>query len=113
MKRGTTLLALLIAALPFAFATIRLIETGEDARYFWLAGAAARGAEVVLLRSRSAGSPTVTRMIVGFAVATVAAGATALLGGANAGLGVTIVSVAFGFCSAAGMSLLARARATR
>lgn len=47
--RAMRLLALLSAATPFAFATIRLRQTGSDVRPLWMAAAACVGADIDLI----------------------------------------------------------------
>ena len=97
-----------LAAVPFAFALIRLLTTGDDMRYLWMAIASTLCAAGVMVRP---GSTAVLRGVhAGVATIAAAAGA-ALVGvalGARAGPGIAMVSVSFGFCSALGTWLLVR-----
>ena len=106
-------LGMLLVAVPFAFALIRLLATGDDMRYLWMATASTLCAAAVLVRP---GSPAVpSRMHTG--VATIAAAACAatvgIVLGATAVSGIAIVAFAFGFCSALGTWLVVRSRVRR
>ena len=106
-------IGMLLAAVPFAFALIRRIETGADTRYLWVAFASALGAVVVLalpgprtiLSPARAGAATL--------VATACAALVAIMLGTRAGPGIAIVALAFGLCSALGTWLVIRSRAGR
>ena len=100
-----------MAAVPFAFAGIRLLATGDDARYLWMAVVSTLCAAAVLGRPASPSVPSHLR--IGVAVITAAAGAAtaAIVLGATAGSGIAIVAGAFGICSALGTGLLLRSRA--
>lgn len=106
-------LALLAAAVPFAFGLIRLAQTGSDARYLVVAAAALGGAAVVMTFTRTgkaaadAGLGTVARVFVG---ATVLAVAAAMFLGTRLGPGILIVGAAFGFCFAVASALHMRAQ---
>jgi hypothetical protein len=104
-------LGLLVACVPFAFAARRLIATGNDLRYTWMAVASALCAAAVLVwpGTRTAGSRT--RLGVAAIAATLCAAAVPLLLGATAVSGIAIVAIAFGLCSAFGTGLIVRSRA--
>lgn len=101
-------LGTLLALVPFAFATIRLLATGHDTRYLWMAVASTLCAAGVLLRSPSI--PSRARTAVATIAAAVGAAVAAILLGATAGSGIAIVAVAFGLCSAVGTGLVVRSR---
>ena len=51
-RRGTPVIliaAILLLALPVAFGIIRVVDTGDDVRYLWLAGAAIVGSLAVVM----------------------------------------------------------------
>ena len=104
---------MLLAAVPFAFASIRLLSTGNDARYLWMAVVSALCAAAVLVRPSSPAVPTRLRTGVAAIAAAACAAAAALLLGATAGPGIAVVAVAFGLCSASGIGLVVRSRAPR
>ena len=92
----------LLAAVPFAFAGIRLLTTGNDARYLWLAIASTICAAAVLVRRGSPGAAGFARTAAATIAAAAGAAAVALLLGARAGPGIAIVAAAFGLCSGIG-----------
>lgn len=103
-------LGMLVAAVPFAFAMIRLFSTGDDTRYLWMAVVSTLCAAGVLVRP---GSPVVpSRARIG--VATIAAGACAaaagIVLGAREASAIAIVAGAFGLCSAFGTGLVISSR---
>lgn len=106
-------LGALLAAVPFAFATIRLRATGHDMRYLWMAVASTLCAAGVFLSSRSATIPSRARTGVAVIAAAACAAAAAILLGATAGSGIAIVAAAFGLCSALGIGLVVRSRLQR
>jgi hypothetical protein len=94
--------SVLLAAVPVIFALIRAVSTGDDVRYFWLAGAAILGSMVAMRPWRGPSGPThisLLRALGAVAAGSACAAATALLTGATAGPGVAIVAIAFGLCT--------------
>lgn len=106
-------LGTLLAAVPFAFATIRLLATGHDTRYLWMAVVSTLCAAGVLLRPGSATIPSGVRIGMATIAAAACAAAAAILLGATARSGIAIVAVAFGLCSALGTGLVVRSRPQR
>ena len=104
-------LGLLVAVVPFAFAARRLIATGNDLRYAWMALASALCAAVILVWPGARTAWSRTRLGVAAIAAAACAAAVALLLGATAGSGIAIVAIAFGLCSAIGTGLIVRPRA--
>jgi hypothetical protein len=102
------LLALLFAAAPFVFATMRAVSTGSDLRMLWMACAALLGAAVVLGVSKARGSRVTSVAI--FIVGTLLAVLTGYLLGATAFAGIVPVSVVLAFCFAASHALAMRSR---
>ena len=51
-------LAFIFVAMPFAFASVRAIQTGNDLRYFWVAGASLFGALAVMTLGKASTRPT-------------------------------------------------------
>jgi hypothetical protein len=101
------LVAIVAAAMPFAFALIRASVTGNDWRYFWLAAASLVGAAVttsVKPSSRKASSGVLI-LLGAVVIATASAGAAALLLGTRWNLGMLVVASSFGLCSAVGCFL--------
>ena len=94
-------LAILTAAVPFAFALIRAIQTGKDYRYFWVALASLLGATMTLAvgrgyRARPSAAAALAAAV--FVVATVFAVLGALLIGTRFGPGLLVVGSSFGAC---------------
>jgi len=113
VKRSLALsvLAIAVAATPFAFALIRLVQTGTDARYVVVALASACGAVIAMLFSRPVTSARFLRVAINvFIIATLCAVVAALLLGTRFGAGILVVACAFGFCFAGGSALYARTR---
>ncbi len=106
-----TLLGLLLAAVPFAFAGMRLLATGTDTRYLWMAVAATLGAAVILVWRGF--PPTLVRTGLAVVAATAGAAVVAIALGAKAASGIVVVSVAFGLCSALGTGMVVRSRPRR
>ena len=108
---GVVLLVGAAAAIPFAFALIRLVQTGTDARYVVVALASACGAVMATLFSRPVTSARFLRVAINvFIIATLCAVVAALLLGTRLGPGILVVACAFGLCFAGGSALYARAR---
>ena len=104
-------LGLLLAAVPFGFATLRAIGTGTDLRYVWVALAAAVAAVAVFVyRGRSA-RPAAARFIVALFASTVSASATGFMLGAESVPAVLFVAFGFAICEAGGLALVHRALA--
>lgn len=102
-----------VAAIPFAFGLLRLLSTGTDHRYLWLALASFLGATTVMVIGKPGGRPTTTILALAGAaaiIATLLAMSAALLLGTRAGAGAWIVALGFGVCSAAGAALAALSR---
>jgi len=110
------LVAVLLAVVPVAFASVRAFNTGNDFRYLWLAAASLLGSLAVMVPAYRAPSPA--RVSAGRAVGAISTGAacaaaTAVALGATAGPGVAIVAGAFGLCTGTSMVLGAVARRQR
>jgi len=101
-----------LLALPVAFGVIRVLTTGNDFRYFWLAAAAIAGSlAVAFAGGRSAGgSIPVGRTLLSVVAGAACATAVALLMGTKAGPGIAVVAVSFGLCTGAGAVLAALTR---
>lgn len=117
-RRGRLLLlsSVILGAVPVAFGVIRLVGTGDDARYLWLAAAALLGSMAVAAFGHEASGPA--RFAPGRAFGAVASGAAcaaaaALLMGATAGPGVAIVAVGFGLCTGMSAALATLVRRPR
>ena len=95
-------LAIVFAAMPFAFGLIRAIRTGYDLRYVWVALASLCGPIAIATVTRRSARPTglVVLTAGAFAGATLLAMVAGWLVGANPGLGLLVVASAFGFCFA-------------
>lgn len=101
-------LSFVLAAVPFAFALIRAIKTGDDFRYLWMAVAsfAAAAAFVAIEKERGRRRDVTTSMPLGvFIIVAVVAALTGYLLGARSSVGVWLVSVGFAFCWALGYVL--------
>ena len=106
-----SVLGMLVAAVPFAFALTRLLSTGDDMRYIWMAIASTLCAAAVLIRRGSPAIPSRARAGAATIAAAACAATVAIVLGATAGSGIAIVAVAFGSCSALGTWLVVRSRA--
>jgi len=107
-KRASQSLSILFGAVPFAFALVRAVRTGDDFRYLWVALAALVGATIAM----AIGKARRTRASVGlgfraFVLATLFATAAALFLGTQFGPGVLVVGSGFGGCLAASSVLYA------
>jgi hypothetical protein len=103
----------LFAAVPFAFAVVRAIRTGDDFRYLWVALASLLSALAVMVVAKADGrGPIVAaaRSAWVFVVATLVAVFAAWLLGARVGPGSLLVGSAFGLCYAASCALNVLAR---
>jgi hypothetical protein len=104
-------LAVVFAATPFAFALIRLAQTGTDARYLVVALASGCGTAMVMVLARPVTRTRLLRVAVSvLVVATLFALIAALLLGTRLGPGILVVATAFGSCFAAGCALHAWTR---
>ena len=102
------LLSILFAAIPFAFAIVRALQTGSDLRYVWVALASFVGAVAVMAigRARQRTPAVVLALsVVALIVAAGLAGAVAFAVGASSLLAVGVVAVGFGGCHAASLAL--------
>jgi hypothetical protein len=108
-------LSVACAAVPWGFALIRVFQTGSDLRFVWMAFASflsASGVVAIAQSRRRAPAPGPLAVASGFAVAVLAAGATAFMLGARSAPAVWVVAVAFALCWAAshGLDVLSRPR---
>jgi uncharacterized membrane protein len=105
--------SILFAAVPFAFALVRALQTGYDLRFVWMAFASFLGAAVVMAvgktRSRNPKGVLALSALV-LVIATLLAGFVAFLVGARSVAGAGIVAFAFGLCWAASYALNALSR---
>ena len=97
-------LAILAAAVPFAFGLIRLAQTGNDARYLVVAAASLFGAAVATKFARTA------KVAAAFLSATAIAVLAAILLGTRLGPGMLVVAAGFSFCFAVAATLHTRPR---
>ena len=103
-----TLLSILFAAIPFAFAIVRALQTGSDLRYIWVAlGSFAGAAAVMAIGKARQRSPAavLALAVVALIVATVLAGMVAFAVGASSLVSVAVVALGFGGCHAASLTL--------
>jgi hypothetical protein len=112
-ERLIYLLAILFAAVPFAFGLVRALRTGYDLRYLWMALASFLGAAVVIavgktLSEKPKGLLALSALVL--VVATLLAGLVAFLLGAKSVAGAGIVAFAFGLCCTASYALNALSR---
>jgi hypothetical protein len=107
-------LAVLLAAAPFVVAVIRVIRTGYDVRYFWVALAAFVGAALVMGIGRAGGQWRYSRFplsAITFIVSTLAAVVVERLLGASAVFGVWAVATVFAAFFTASQVLFSQSRA--
>jgi hypothetical protein len=114
-ERAFHALSILLAAVPFAFALIRLGQTGYDARYIWVALASLLGATTVMVIGHASRRELIARIALvaaAFVMATLCAVLAAVLLGTTAGPGLLVVASAFGCCSTGScvLAVLARPR---
>lgn len=103
MNRLLRVLSMIFAALPFAFGSIRAVQTGNDLRYLWVALAALCGAAVALRVGGGAGTASnrgTARSMRVFTASTLLAVLMGMLLGTSLGPGLLVVASAFGFCFA-------------
>ena len=105
--------SILLAAIPFAFAIVRALQTRSDFRYLWVALASFVGAAAVMTIGR-ARQRTPARVLALSVVALIAAalfaGIVAFVVGARAALAMAVVAVGFGGCHATSLGLYALSR---
>ena len=101
-------LAILFGAVPFAFALVRAVRTGDDFRYLWLALASLLGAAIaVAIGKKRRTRASVALGFTAFVLATLFATTAALFLGTQFGPGLLVVASGFGCCSAASSVLYA------
>ena len=106
-------LAVALGLAPFGAALIRLTQTGNDVRYFWVALAAFLGALMVMLigKARTRRKDVVLRLsAIAFLVSTLLAVLAARLLGARAAFGIWAVAIVFALFSTAGQLLYSLSR---
>ena len=107
-------LAIIFAAIPFAFGMIRAFTTGTDVRYIWVALAAMVGGLLATSVARRIRQAPTTGVLVAavFVTSAINAGVAALLLGTRMGPALLIVAAGFAACFAAA-TLVATAGAKR
>jgi hypothetical protein len=109
-KRGSQSLSILFGAVPFAFALVRAVRTGDDLRYLWVALAALLGATIAMAMRKAHRTQTSLGLgMTAFVLATLLATAMALFLGTQFGPGVLLVGSGYGGCLAASCVLYALA----
>ena len=105
-------LSLAAAGLPFAFASIRALQTGWDFRYFLIAAAGLLGAVATVAVGRAYGFDwtTVTTALVTFVTAALLSVLAAMAIGTRFGLGLLVVADSFAACFAAAVFFHLHAR---
>lgn len=91
------------ATMPFAFASIRAIQTGWDFRYFMIAAAGLIGAAATLAigRGYAHSSNTFAMTLVALVAAALLSVLAAIAIGTRLGLGLLVVAASFAACFAA------------
>jgi hypothetical protein len=92
-----------LSLIPVLFGLIRAVNTGDDVRYLWLAGASILGSWLAAVPA-GRGSPDRPNLwlrgLIAVATGALCAALTAvLLLGASAGPGIAIVAISFGLCT--------------
>jgi hypothetical protein len=107
MKRLLRALSVVAAGVPFAFASIRAVQTGRDIRYFWVALAGLIGAAAVVRigRAKRSGGAVLAPTAAAFVSALVFSTLAAMMIGTRLGPGLVVVAAAFAACFAAGVWL--------
>ena len=100
-------IAILFAVTPLAFGLIRVLRTGDDFRYLWVALASLLSAFVVTIvgNAKPRSNQAAVRSAAVFIIATLVALFAASLVGVRVGPGSVVVGSAFGFCYAAACAL--------
>ena len=107
-QRLSQSLSILFGAVPFAFALVRAVRTGDDLRYLWVALAALLGATIAMaMRKANRTRTSISLGLTAFVLATLLATAMALLLGTQFGPGVWLVGSGFGGCLAVSSGLYA------
>ena len=101
--------AVALMGAPFIFGGIRLLTTGNDARFLFAALAAAAGALAFGPRYASRTSSRLRSTLSATIAGTVAASACALALGATSVPAIVAVAAAFAICLSCGISLWSRA----
>lgn len=110
-QKGFAVLAVAFALAPFAFGSIRAIQTGSDYRMLWMAVASAIGALALgAFAARRRGSLALGFVILTLILSTMLAGLTGYMLGATAGPGVWMVAFVLGLCSAISLTLFSLSR---
>jgi hypothetical protein len=112
-RRLPLLGALFVAAVPVAFALIRLFSTGTDSRYLWMAAAAFVGAAAAARLAPTPPDPSrvsLAGLLSGITAGTVCAATAGVIQGATAVAGIVLVSVPFGICAGAAIALARHSR---
>jgi hypothetical protein len=110
-QRLFAVLAVAFALAPFAFGSMRAIQTGSDYRMLWMAVASAIGALAVgAFAARKKGSLALGFVILTLIVSTIVAGLTGFMLGATAGPGVWMVAFVLGICWAISLTLFSLSR---
>jgi hypothetical protein len=103
-------LSILFGAVPFVFALVRAVRTGDDLRYLWVAIAALLGAAIAMaMRNAHRLRTSVGLGLTAFVLATLLATAVALSLGTQFGPGMLLVASGYGGCLAASCMLYAHA----
>ena len=97
-KQAIYWLSILFAVAPFAFATIRLLQTRSDLRLFGMAIASFLGTSGVMAIAKGPARQPLVLFAVTFITATLCAGAIGFLLGATAGPGLWAVAGVLGLC---------------
>ena len=109
-QRLSQSLSILFGAVPFAFALVRAVRTGDDLRYLWVALAALLGAALAVAMGKARRTRTSLGLgFTAFVLATLFATAAALLLGTHFGPGVWLVGSGCGGCLAVSSVLYALA----
>jgi hypothetical protein len=103
-------LSILFGAVPFAFALVRAVRTGDDLRYLWVVLAALLGATIAMaMRKANRTRTSIGLGLTAFVLATLLAMAMALFLGTQFGPGMWLVGTGCGGCLAASSVLYALA----
>ena len=97
------------AGMPFAFASIRAIQTGRDFRYFLIAIAGLLGAAAAVAIGRAYTTGTFAMAMAAFVAAAFLSVLAAMAIGTRLGPGLLIVATAFAACFAAAVFFHLRA----
>lgn len=102
--KSVTVLAVVFAAIPVGFGTLRAVTTGTDLRYLATAVASLAVAGTVFRGGASRVSSRWLLSSLALAASTLAGGAVAMWQGATSGPAVAVVATSFGLCvTASGM----------